>query len=57
VGLKETLIKATEAIDWGKPTPATKPGVKIGKGFACIQKPTRSPTTSNAGVTVNAQGE
>jgi carbon-monoxide dehydrogenase large subunit len=31
--------------------------VKFGKGFACIQKPTRSPTTSNAGVTVNAQGE
>ena len=58
VGLKETLVKATEAIDWGKTTTApTKPGVKIGKGFACIQKPTRSPTTSNAGVTVNAQGE
>jgi CO/xanthine dehydrogenase Mo-binding subunit len=57
VGLKETLIKATEAIDWGKPTAPTKPGVKIGKGFACIQKPTRSPTTSNAGVTVNAHGE
>ncbi len=57
VGLKETLVKATEAIDWGKPAQQTKPGVKIGKGFACIQKPTRSPTTSNAGVTVNAQGE
>jgi carbon-monoxide dehydrogenase large subunit len=57
VGLKETLIKATEAIDWGKPKAPIKAGVKIGKGFACIQKPTRSPTTSNAGVTVNAQGE
>jgi CO/xanthine dehydrogenase Mo-binding subunit len=57
VGLKETLVKATEAIDWGEPAPATKPGVRIGKGFACIQKPTRSPTTSNAGVTVDAQGE
>jgi len=57
VGLKETLIKATEAIDWGKPTPQTRPGLKIGKGFACIQKPTRSPTTSNAAVNVNAQGE
>jgi carbon-monoxide dehydrogenase large subunit len=57
VGLKETLIKATEAIDWGKPTPPTAPGSKIGKGFACIQKPTRSPTTSNAGVTVDARGE
>ena len=57
VGLKETLVKATEAIDWRKPSQQTKPGVKTGKGFACIQKPTRSPTTSNAGVTVNAQGE
>src|SRR5246127_3777121 len=57
VGLKETLIKATEAIDWGKPSAQAKPGIKIGKGFACIQKPTRSPTTSNAAVNVNSQGE
>jgi CO/xanthine dehydrogenase Mo-binding subunit len=57
VGLKETLVKATEAIDWGKATEAPKPGIKIGKGFACIQKPTRSPTTSNAGVMVNSKGE
>jgi CO/xanthine dehydrogenase Mo-binding subunit len=57
VGIKETLIKATAAIDWGKPKKAAKPGVKIGKGFACIQKPTRSPTTSAAGVLVNAKGE
>src|SRR4030095_4510870 len=57
VGLKETLVKATEAIDYGKKSASTKPGVKIGKGFACIQKPTRSPTTSAAGVVVNARGE
>src|SRR5258706_2037899 len=57
VGLKETLVKATEAIDYGKKSTVNKPGLKIGKGFACIQKPTRSPTTSNAGVTVNAHGE
>ncbi len=57
VGLKETLIKATEAIEYGKKSTIHKPGLKIGKGFACIQKPTRSPTTSNAGVTVNTQGE
>ena len=55
--MKETLIKATEAIDYGKKSPNSKPGVKIGKGFACIQKPTRSPTTSAAGVLVNAKGE
>jgi len=57
VGLKETLIKATEAIEYAKKPRGSRPGVKTGKGFACIQKPTRSPTTSNAGVTVNAQGE
>src|SRR5438128_2234201 len=57
VGLKETLLKATEAIEWGKKPTISKPGVKIGKGFACIQKPTRSPTTSAAGVVVNAKGE
>jgi CO/xanthine dehydrogenase Mo-binding subunit len=57
VGLKETLLKATQAIDWGKKPTSSKPGVKIGKGFACIQKPTRSPTTSAAGVLVNSKGE
>lgn len=57
VGLKETLIKATEAIEWGKKPATTKPGTKIGKGFACIQKPTRSPTTSAAGVLVDAKGD
>jgi CO/xanthine dehydrogenase Mo-binding subunit len=51
------LLKATAAIDWGKKSANSKPGVKIGKGFACIQKPTRSPTTSAAGVLVNAKGE
>jgi CO/xanthine dehydrogenase Mo-binding subunit len=57
VGLKETLVKATEAIEWGKKLEQIKPGVKVGKGFACIQKPTRSPTTSNAAVMVNSKGE
>ena len=57
VGLKETLIKATAAIEWGKKTQPAQSGTKIGKGFACIQKPTRSPTTSNAGVLVNSRGE
>ena len=57
VGLKETLLKATQAIEWGKKSRSSKPGVKLGKGFACIQKPTRSPTTSAAGVTVDAKGE
>lgn len=57
VGLKETLTKATEAIEWGKKPQQSRAGVKTGKGFACIQKPTRSPTTSAAGVMVNTRGE
>ncbi|MBI4525220.1 MAG: molybdopterin-dependent oxidoreductase [Deltaproteobacteria bacterium] len=52
VGLKETLVKATEAIDWDKPRPEG-----IGRGFACISKPTRTPTTSSAAVYVDAKGE
>ncbi len=56
VGLKETLHKAAAAIEWGKPGQGPR-GLKIGKGLACIQKPTRSPTTSSAGVIVNAKGE
>ncbi|HWO41551.1 MAG TPA: molybdopterin cofactor-binding domain-containing protein [Candidatus Eisenbacteria bacterium] len=56
VGLKETLLKATQAIEWGK-KPPERPGVKFGKGFACIQKPTRTPTTSNAAVLVNSRGD
>ncbi len=51
VGLKETLMKATDAIDWGKPR---APGV--GRGFACISKPTRTPTTSSAAVLVDTKG-
>jgi carbon-monoxide dehydrogenase large subunit len=61
VGLKETLLKATEAIGWGtKDEHAGDPnlrGMKIGKGFACISKPTRTPTTSTAGVVVDTRGD
>ncbi|MCZ6546942.1 MAG: xanthine dehydrogenase family protein molybdopterin-binding subunit [Deltaproteobacteria bacterium] len=52
VGLKETLLKAAEAIDWNKPRPRG-----IGRGLACISKPTRSPTTSAAAVLINSKGE
>jgi carbon-monoxide dehydrogenase large subunit len=58
VGLKETLLKATEAIGWGKDEKSNEPkGFKIGKGFACISKPTRTPTTSNASVLVDGHGD
>ena len=66
VGLKETLTKAAEAIEWGQKDEQFKgsrveglkgTNIKRGKGFACISKPTRSPTTSAAGVVVNGKGE
>src|SRR5262249_38289312 len=57
VGLKETLLKATEAIGWGKTEKVDPKGFKIGKGFACIAKPTRTPTTSNASVLVDSLGK
>lgn len=57
VGLKETLARAADAIEWGKQSPPIGPGVKLGKGLACIAKPTRTPTTSSAGVLVNSKGE
>src|SRR5262245_22934000 len=52
VGLKETLMKATEAVDWSKPRPKG-----VGRGFACISKPTRTPTTSSAAVLVDTKGD
>ncbi|PYS07497.1 MAG: hypothetical protein DMG12_00200 [Acidobacteria bacterium] len=59
VGLKETLLKATEAIGWGKKTGQSNPpkGIRIGKGFACIAKPTRTPTTSTAAVKIDSRGD
>ncbi len=77
VGLKETMMKAAQAIEWGKKdqgsgvdpfgtlraNPEHSRGVerskrlRVGKGLACIQKPTRTPTTSQAGVRVNSKGE
>ncbi len=52
VGLKETLLKAAEAIEWNKPRPK-----KFGLGLACISKPTRTPSTSTAAVLINGMGE
>ena len=52
VGLTETLTRAAAAIDWDKPRPAG-----VGRGLACISKPTRSPTTSKAGVLLDTNGQ
>jgi carbon-monoxide dehydrogenase large subunit len=56
VGLKETLVKAAGAIEWGKKGSKVQ-GFKVGKGLACISKPTRTPTTSKAAVFVDGNGE
>jgi len=60
VGLKETLIKAAEAIEWGKDdiskSKIRSPNLKRGKGLACISKPTRTPTLSKAAVLIDASG-
>ena len=59
VGLKETLLKATEAIGWGKKSDLSNQprGTRMGKGFACIAKPTRTPTTSTAAVRIDTRGK
>ena len=59
VGLTETLKKAAEAIEWGKKSSRVQgfKGSRVGKGLACISKPTRSPTKSAAGVLINSKGE
>lgn len=60
VGLKETLIKAAEAIEWGKKDEGgkgSKRGLLRGKGLACISKPTRTPTTSKAAVLIDTNGQ
>jgi len=59
VGLKETLLKAAEAIEWGKKISRVEgfKSLRVGKGLACISKPTRTPTTSAAGVLVDSKGE
>jgi carbon-monoxide dehydrogenase large subunit len=59
VGLKETLLKATEAIGWGKKSDGSNQprGIRTGKGFACIAKPTRTPTTSTAAVQIDSCGK
>jgi carbon-monoxide dehydrogenase large subunit len=51
VGLKETIKKVAEKIDWGKGT-----GLYRGKGIACMHKPTVTPSSSAAFVKVNEDG-
>jgi CO/xanthine dehydrogenase Mo-binding subunit len=48
VGLKETIRRAADQIEWGK-----DPGPFRGKGIACMHKPTVTPSSSSAFVKVN----
>ncbi len=52
VGLRETLLKAAEAINWSEPAEKG-----IGRGLACIIKPTKIFTESKAAVLINDKGE
>ncbi len=48
VGLKETMRRAAQKMEWGK-----NPGPFRGKGIACMHKPTVAPSSSSAFVKVN----
>ena len=52
VGLKECLTKAAAAVDWKTP-----PQDGISRGLACMMKPTKIPTWSDAAVLVDGKGD
>jgi carbon-monoxide dehydrogenase large subunit len=52
VGLKESLLKAAEGIDWKN----RSPGKARGKGIACMYKMTGTPTSSSAVLRLNEDG-
>ena len=52
VGLKECLTKAAAALDWNNPS---QEGVN--RGIACMIKPTKIPTWSDAAVLVDSDGK
>lgn len=51
VGLKECILKAAKAIEWGKPRPPNR-----GVGIACEYKATKTPSGSAAFVKVENDG-
>jgi len=56
VGLRETLLKASQEIGWGKPKPAPG-GTKFrGRGMATTLKPTATPTTAYCFLRMNLDG-
>ena len=52
VGLKECLTKAAAALDWHE-----QPQNGTSRGLACMMKPSKIPTWSNAAVLVDGDGE
>lgn len=56
VGLRETLEKAAEAVNWHGPHKGAAPGKRYGRGIACMIKGTNTPTVSTCIVRLVADG-
>ena len=56
VGLRDTLEKAADAVDWYGPRKDAAPGKRYGRGIACMLKGTNTPTVSTCIVRLVADG-
>jgi carbon-monoxide dehydrogenase large subunit len=56
VGLRETIERARDAIDWGRIERAPAPHLRRGKGIATMIKPTMTPSSSNCVINVDRGG-
>jgi CO/xanthine dehydrogenase Mo-binding subunit len=56
VGLKETLLKASQRIGWNQPKAEPAGSKRKGKGLAATLKPTATPTDSYCLIKVNLDG-
>lgn len=57
VGLKNTLRKAAEAVQWNERAQSADSSRHRGKGLACMHKVTSSPTASLATIMLNGDGD
>jgi CO/xanthine dehydrogenase Mo-binding subunit len=53
---RELVAAAAAGVDWSSTVPATRPGLARGKGIAVVLKSTRTPSRSEAAVTVDRDG-
>jgi carbon-monoxide dehydrogenase large subunit len=56
VGLRETIERARDAIDWGRIERVPAPHLRRGKGIATMIKPTMTPSSSNCVINVDRGG-